>query len=203
MLSNAFFPGFRTSATKRVIATARFSGLGEYDISLSKPHGIVLEECEPGSSGLQVESLKAGGAAEQSGLIVCGDVLKKIGRVDVSQSDFDSVMGMLIAAPSDKLIDLTFSDGLGMMDIAPNLAKNTGSENLFVIDEVVRAAVREIRKDASAKGKLGNLTKVENIIGAGVQNGRCMVRFFAIFSRDDVSTFSCSVSATGIKRDDG
>ena len=48
---------------------------------------------------------------------------------------------------------------------------------------------------------------MEIIIGAGVTNEgesnkkkikRVMVRFFAIFSTDGVSTYSCNVSATGI-----
>lgn len=181
----------------------RLSALGDYEISLSKPLGIILEESEAGQGGVQIESLAEGGAADISGSIVRGDVLKKIGEVDVSSSDFDSVMELLISSPSDEPINLTFGDGLGTMDIAPNLAKNTDPKDLFLVDEVVRKAVREVRKDDSTKAKLGDLLRVEIVIGAGVRDDRCMVRFFAIFSRDTVSTFSCSVQATGIKREDG
>lgn len=181
----------------------RLSALGDYEISLSKPLGIILEESEAGQGGVQVESLAEGGAADISGSIVRGDVLKMIGEVDVSSSDFDSVMELLISAPSDKPIDLTFGDGLGTMDIAPNLAKNTDPNDLFLVDEVVRKAVREVRKDDTSKAKLGDLLRVEIVIGAGTRDDRCMVRFFAIFSRDTVSTFSCSVQATGIKRENG
>ena len=179
----------------------RLSALGDYEISLSKPLGIILEESEAGQGGVQVESLAEGGAADISGSIVRGDVLKKIGEVDVSSSDFDSIMELLVSAPSD--LDLTFGDGLGTMDIAPNLAKNTDTNDLFLVDEVVRKAVREVRKDDTSKAKLGDLLRVEIVIGAGARDDRCMVRFFAIFSRDTVSTFSCSVQATGIKRENG
>lgn len=179
----------------------RLSALGDYEISLSKPLGIILEESEAGQGGVQVESLAEGGAADVSGSIVRGDVLKKIGEVDVSSSDFDSIMELLVSAPSD--LDLTFGDGLGTMDIAPNLAKNTDTNDLFLVDEVVRKAVREVRKDDTSKAKLGDLLRVEIVIGAGARDDRCMVRFFAIFSRDTVSTFSCSVQATGIKRENG
>mmetsp|Transcript_700 Transcript_700/g.1625 ORF Transcript_700/g.1625 Transcript_700/m.1625 type:complete len:85 (-) Transcript_700:271-525(-) len=51
------------------------------------------------------------------------------------------------------------------------------------------------------------------IIGAGVQTSnndvdgneekRGMVRFFAIFSTDGVSSYSCNVSATGVARERG
>lgn len=62
----------------------------------------------------------------------------------------------------------------------------------------MRQAVRELRK---RKSKLGDVLNVEVIVGAGVSNGgsRGMTRFFAIFSTDGVSTYSCNVSATGIR----
>ena len=43
------------------------------------------------------------------------------------------------------------------------------------------------------------------IIGAGVQEeGKLgQTRFFAIFSTDGVSSYSCNVSATGRRKDDG
>jgi len=49
------------------------------------------------------------------------------------------------------------------------------------------------------------LIDVEVVIGAGVQDSgtKGMARFFAIFSTDSVSTYSCNVSATGIKSENG
>lgn len=182
--------------------------LGEYTVSLSKPLGIVLEECEAGgkATGVKVASISEGGAADRCGKILRGDTLLKIQDADVSNSDFDSVMDMLIAAPENQGICLTLGDGLGRMDIAPNLAKKLDMEEAVFADSVVRAAVREIRRRSSSSssaqgGQLGDLLRVEIVIGAGVRkDGSCMVRFFAIFSRDGVTTFSCSVSATGMRR---
>ena len=107
---------------------------------------------------------------------------------------------MLFRSP----LDITLSDGLGRMDIAKNLAKTLSAEEAIFADATVRAAVRQVRKIGT---QLGDLLSVEIVIGAGVRdNGKtCQVRFFAIFSRDTVSTYSCSVSATGRKgpNDDG
>eukprot|EP00553_Chaetoceros_curvisetus_P000275 CAMPEP_0204629862 /NCGR_PEP_ID=MMETSP0717-20131115/19064_1 /ASSEMBLY_ACC=CAM_ASM_000666 /TAXON_ID=230516 /ORGANISM="Chaetoceros curvisetus" /LENGTH=257 /DNA_ID=CAMNT_0051646919 /DNA_START=403 /DNA_END=1173 /DNA_ORIENTATION=+ len=217
----------RCTPDKRLFMTTGTLGLGEYTVTLTKPLGVILEECEAGNSGggVQVASFAEGGAAVQhneqamrnnkSGvtMIVRGDRLVRIGNEDVSTYDFDSVMNTLIDAPADEELCLTLSDGLGRMDMAPNLAKKLDTEDAILIDEVVRAAVREIRFGNSPQAQsLGDLLKVEIVIGAGVrkikteqgiEGRRCQVRFFAIFSRDTVTTFSCSVSATGIKQQNG
>ena len=116
-----------------------------------------------------------------------------------------------MGSPADEEIRLKFSDGLGRMDIAPNLAKTLDVEEALLADQVVRAAVREIRKrgvesigtgtpGSGSTHSLGDLLRVEIVIGAGVRKDEsCMVRFFAIFSRDGVTTFSCSISATGVR----
>ena len=177
---------------------------GDFTVTLTKPLGLVLEECEAGETGVRVASIAPGGAADKCGDIVRLDTLMKFGDEDVSASDFDSVMDMLIEAPENEGINLTFSDGLGRMDIAPNLAKKLDLDEAILADKVVRAAVREIRRNTSAQGQLGDLLRVEILIGAGVRkDGTCMVRFFAIFSRDTVTTFSCSISATGAAQKDG
>ena len=56
-----------------------------------------------------------------------------------------------------------------------------------------------------ARRELGSLLRVEIVVGGGVRkDGQCLVRFFAIFSLSgDGSSFSCNVSATGIKAADG
>mmetsp|Transcript_27626 Transcript_27626/g.63318 ORF Transcript_27626/g.63318 Transcript_27626/m.63318 type:complete len:149 (-) Transcript_27626:413-859(-) len=117
---------------------------------------------------------------------------------DVSNYDFDSIMNTLVEAPTKLL--LTLSDGLGKMDIAKNLEKRLSQEEALLADSVVRAAVKEIRMDQ----RLGDLLHVEIIIGAGFRNdGKCLIRFFGIFSTDGVTTYSCNVSATGIRQLDG
>ena len=173
-------------------------GLGEYTVSLTKPLGIILEEREAGKPGVQVASLVEGGAADASGTIVKGDALVALEGTDLTQADFDTAMDALIAAPDDRPLDITLSDGLGRMDIAKNLAKSLSAEEAIFADATVRAAVRQVRKIGT---QLGDLLSVEIVIGAGVRdNGKtCQVRFFAIFSTDTVSTYSCSVSATGRK----
>lgn len=177
-------------------------GLGEYTVSLTKPLGIILEEREAGKPGVQVASLVEGGAADASGTIVKGDALVALEGTDLTQADFDTAMDALIAAPDDRLLDITLSDGLGRMDIAKNLAKSLSAEEAIFADATVRAAVRQVRKIGT---QLGDLLSVEIVIGAGVRdNGKtCQVRFFAIFSTDTVSTYSCSVSATGSKGTNG
>jgi len=51
---------------------------------------------------------------------------------------------------------------------------------------------------------LGDLLNVEVVIGAGVQeDGKTgQTRFFAIFSTDGVSSYSCNVSSKGRSLDD-
>ena len=173
-------------------------GNGDFQVSLDKPLGIILEERE-GSGGVKVGSLIKGGNAASSESIVPGDVLIKVQDTDVSESDFETVMEVIGSAPTS--VCLTLGDGLGTMDIAPNLAKRLSLEEAIYADAVVRAAVREIRRN----GKLGGVVAVEIVIGAAVRkdDGACLVRFFAIFSTDGVSTYSCNVSATGRRNSDG
>ena len=50
------------------------------------------------------------------------------------------------------------------------------------------------------------MLRVEIVVGAGVQrDGSVKVRFFGIFSTSggDFDTYSCNVSATGRRREDG
>jgi hypothetical protein len=173
-------------------------GLGEFTVSLTKPLGIILEERDAGKPGVQVASLVEGGAADNSGAIVKGDALVAVDGRDLSQADFDSAMDALITAPGDRPLDIVLSDGLGRMDIAKNLAKSLSGQEAIFADATVRAAVRQVRIIGT---QLGDLLSVEIVIGAGVQDNNtvCKVRFFAIFSTDTVSTYSCSVSATGRK----
>ena len=176
------------------------AALGEYTVGLTKPLGIILEERGEEQLGVQVASLSDGGAAAASEAITPGDVLTQINGQDVSSKDFDSVMDMLIEAPDQ--VELTWNDGLGAMDIAPNLVKQFKStEEAVLADRVVRAAVKTIRRTENTQ--LGDLLKVEIILGAGVrEDGRCLVRFFALFSTDGVTSYSCNVSATGRLLDD-
>ena len=172
-------------------------------IKLTKPLGIVLEEAEGG--GVLFAAFKEGGSAATCGLdIAPGDRLVRIGETDVSSRDFDSIMAMLAAAPST--LTLTVNDGLSRLDITPNLANSLPAEYATLADLVVRAAVREVRRIVGAneelKSTLGRLLRVELVIGAGVRpDGRCLVRFFGIFSTGgSSSTYSCNISATAIRR---
>merc|ERR1711879_260740 len=74
-----------------------------YSITLQKPLGAVLEECAPG--GVKVEDLQEGGSAAETGLLKKGDRLLAVLDTDVSMSDFDSVMGVLVDAADD--VELT------------------------------------------------------------------------------------------------
>ncbi len=94
-----------------------------------------------------------------------------------------------------------FSDGLGQLDMPKNVLQQLKrTEDAFLIDAVVRQAVREIRRD----GRLGELRQVEVVVGAGVQDGgnRALARFFAIFSTDGLTAYSCNCAVTGIKIDE-
>lgn len=207
--ANAFVPSTRTQLQRHDFSqlsnmnTRLMMAMGEYSIKLSKPLGIILEEREAGSSGIQVASLVDGGNAALSEKIVRGDVLLSVDDIDLSNADFDTAMDVLIEAPENKELGLKFSDGLGTMDIAKNILKSLKTEELYFIDDVVRESVRTIRKIGNSQ--LGDLLKVEIIIGAGVRDGgaSCAVRFFAIFSTDTVTTYSVNVSATGRKTEDG
>lgn len=153
-------------------------------VTLAKPLGIVLEE--------------GGAAAEQAAAldIAPGDRLLAVEGVDVSRRGFDAVMDLL-------------DDGLDTLDITPNLAKSLSADDAAAADQTVRVAVRETRRIVGASGELqaslGSLLRVEIVLGAGVRpDGRCLVRFFGIFTTDGgASTYSCNLSATGRRREDG
>ena len=143
------------------------------------------------------ELIPDGNAAKNS-QVVSGDVILKVNDLDVSQYEFDSVMDLLKRDESSH-VSLTLGDGLGTLNMPKNVVKLLKTkEDAFLIDSVVRQAVRELRK---RKSKLGDVLNVEVIVGAGVSSGgsRAMTRFFAIFSTDGVSTYSCNVSATGVR----
>lgn len=172
--------------------------LGDYSIILEKPLGIILEERGKDRGGVQLKEIVEGGAAESTKM-VSGDVLLQVNDIDVANYDFDSIMNLLISTEGS--MALTLGDGLGQMDMPKNVVKFLKStEDAYFVDAVVREAVRECRRRCK---KLGDLLQVEVIVGAGVKEIRAQVRFFAIFSTDGVTTFSCNVSATGVRQRDG
>ena len=192
---------------------------------------MILEERDSGGGGgVVVKEITKNGdsdngasfSAWKSGVVAPGDVLQRINDVDVSQSDFEQVMALLVNKDKDSSdssgdnsgpLKLVFSDGLGQLDMPKNVLQQLkSSDDAFLIDAVVRQAVREIRRD----GRLGDLRNVEVVVGAGVQQQkqdgrrkdprrkpkRGLARFFAIFSTDNVTTYSCNCAATGIKIED-
>ena len=71
------------------------------------------------------------------------------------------------------------------------------------VDRVVRAARAELRAqlaaDPALKAELGELLRVEQIVGAGVQNDGVTVKvLLGIFSRDDGGRATGNISATGV-----
>jgi len=184
-------------------------GLGEYSIDLEPPLGMILEEQVEGkASGVKVlEVLKddeSAGSAWKSGRVAPCEVLLEIDGTDVSKSSFDDVMEILSTPSQQSFRRIVLGDGLGQFDMPKNVVQRLETtEDAFFVDAVVREAVREIRRD----GRLGDLLNVEVIVGAGVttedSTTRGMVRFFAIFSTDGVTTYSCNVSATGIRSANG
>jgi len=196
-LSSAFVPhSFRVEPK-----TGLKASLGDFTVDLKRTLGIVLQERSAGGgSGVQVKEIRPSGSAASS-RIVPGDVVLQVDGTNVEEADFDTVMDLIISA-SSSLVSLTMGDGLGTFNMPKNVVNMLKSkEDAFFVDAVVREAVREIRRN----GRLGDLLKVEVIVGAGVrENGTVgMVRFFAIFSTDGVSTYSCNVAAKGIRQEDG
>lgn len=183
--------------------------LGDYTIELTQPLGIVLQDRndKSGKGGVKVAQIVNDGSAfahnnkNNSIKIVPGDVLIQIDDTNVSTFNFDSVTSLLSSSSNNKKVKLTLGDGLGQLNMPPNVIRQLKSTpDAYFIDAVVRQAVREIRND----GRLGDLLFVEVIIGAGVQSNNeesvGKVRFFAIFSTDGgSSTYSCNVSATGVR----
>ena len=184
-------------------------------VSLTKPLGIVLEELEEGEAGVVVADLVDGGAAAESGGVRVGDVLLRVDGDDATRLDFDAAMELLVAAPES--LELTLSRALPLrgdddapIDIVMNLAKALKPDDAVKVDRVVRAARAELRAqlaaDPALQAELGELLRLEQIVGAGVQNDgvTVKVRFFGIFSRDDgKSSYSCNISATGVIGDGG
>lgn len=191
----------------RLQSTSLHLQLGEYSVNLEPPLGMILEERGDGeNSGVKVlEVLKdeeTAGSAWKSERIAPGEILLQIDGNDVSKSSFDDVMDILTTPSSESFRTIVMGDGLGQFDMPKNVVQQLEStEDAFLVDAVVREAVRAIRRD----GRLGDLLNVEVIVGAGVTTEkndsavRGMVRFFAIFSTDGVTTYSCNVSATGVR----
>lgn len=195
--------------------------LGDFAVDLRKPLGLILQERDAvaadddggsGRGGVRVKELAEGGVAAARSEIAPGDVLLEVNGDDVSSLDFDSVMDRLISLDDDAPVALTVGDGLGSFDMPKNVLKMLkSSEDAYFVDAIVRRAVRTMRRD----GKLGDVLRVEVIIGAGVQDEdddddvgtsrrrrRGKVRFFAIFSTDGgVTSYSCNVSATAVRQD--
>lgn len=173
----------------------------QYTVKLEKPLGMVLDEEE---RGVSVSSLLESGSAMLSGEILPGDALKSVDGEDVSNADFDSIMELLQTTEGTKVtLTLEHPNDSDKFDITPNLAKSLSPENALFVDATVRAAVRAIRQSDVARRDLGQLLRVEMIIGAGVRDdGKCLVRFFGIFATGSVaSSYSCNVSATGVRFD--
>jgi hypothetical protein len=193
------FPIQPTNLQTSTNVKQHFMALGDYTLELEKPLGIILEQVSEDGGGVYVKEIGAGGSAAASNQIVPRDVLLNVDDTDVSQMNFDSVMDLFLGSKAPT-VRVTLGDGLGVMDMPKNVIKQLKSpEDAYFVDAIVREAVREIRKN----GRLGDVINVEVIVGAGVpQKDRGMVRFFAIFSTDGVSTYSCNVSATGVRQDD-
>lgn len=181
-------------------------GLGEYAVDLDKPLGMILEERGAAAGGgvLVREVLKGAGAgsAWRSGRVAPREVLLRVDETDVATCGLDRVMELLAAdVPAARV---ALGDGLGRLDMPKNVLRGLAStEDAFLVDGTVREAVRAVRRD----GRLGDLLRVEVVIGAGVTGDtdadgtarrRAKVRFFGIFSTDGVSTYSCNISATGV-----
>ena len=86
------------------------------------------------------------------------------------------------------------------LDVSPSVAKQFEGkvEDAILVEQVVRAAERELKSNANAQEALGSMKRVEICVGAGVLPGGVVkVRFFGIFSTTGRSTYSCNVSATG------
>lgn len=194
--------GART--TPRRVVRPRMAATEEFTVELTKPLGMRLEETD--GDGLLVSEILDSGSAAASPVLP-GDLLIKLEDSSIKQDSFDDIMEQIAAAPAT--LSLTLSrpapKPLGKLDITPNLAKSLSGEDAVLVDQVVRAAVDDIRASKEARRELGSLLRVEIVVGAGVRpDGKCLVRFFAIFSLSgDGSSFSCNVSATGVKAADG
>lgn len=79
-----------------------FRSSRQMSVTLPKPLGAVLQEAPAtasGPAGVKVEDLNEGGSAFDT--LKKGDKLTSIMGTDVSTSDFDAVMELLIAAPEE------------------------------------------------------------------------------------------------------
>jgi len=75
-----------------------------YQVTLQKPLGAVMVETEQGYVGVQ--SLKEGGNAAASDKITVGDVITRVNGKLVKSAGFDGVMGELVAADGDVVLDM-------------------------------------------------------------------------------------------------
>eukprot|EP00927_Polykrikos_kofoidii_P029812 TRINITY_DN25709_c0_g1_i2.p1 TRINITY_DN25709_c0_g1~~TRINITY_DN25709_c0_g1_i2.p1 ORF type:complete len:275 (-),score=69.23 TRINITY_DN25709_c0_g1_i2:29-853(-) len=64
-----------------------------YEVSLSKPLGMELEDEDGG--GVAIDKLVPEGYAQLCGEVMCGDILLEVGRHDVSAMDVDEVIDLI------------------------------------------------------------------------------------------------------------
>jgi hypothetical protein len=84
-------------------------------VSLSKPLGLTLQENDlfGFGAGAHIAALLPDGNAAKFGMrLESGMILLEINEVDVREMDFEDIMDLLIDAPSDREIQLCFSEPL-------------------------------------------------------------------------------------------
>eukprot|EP00607_Mallomonas_marina_P000227 CAMPEP_0182429198 /NCGR_PEP_ID=MMETSP1167-20130531/25587_1 /TAXON_ID=2988 /ORGANISM="Mallomonas Sp, Strain CCMP3275" /LENGTH=234 /DNA_ID=CAMNT_0024612579 /DNA_START=127 /DNA_END=828 /DNA_ORIENTATION=- len=181
LISTTFAFHNRFSATKWVsfqTYALKYDPSEIVTISLTKPLGLVLEEVEAdGKSGVFVGECTEGGNAKKSGKISRGYYLLEVNGIDTRKMDFDSVMDILINAPTDKEIDLTFIDYISVIKGAAKLTVKRPTGETIILNALKGQNMRQALLESglelyNGKGKFTNC-------GGGGSCGTCAVEVFA------------------------
>jgi C-terminal processing protease CtpA/Prc len=80
-------------------------------VALPKPMGIVFEENDEDFGGIFVQSIKEGGVADKSGVLMEGDQLVLVGNKPVHGLPFDDALGAIVDAEGEKVKIVLFRGG--------------------------------------------------------------------------------------------
>lgn len=151
-------------------------------LSLPKPLGLVLEECEEGSpSGVFVKDVSENGSAASYSSKIAGSKLLQVGGVDVTAQSFDNIMELIIN--TEQKVDLVFDvedDEAMAADYelgAPVaiIVQQPGRDDL-IINAAVGDNLRKVLLDSGFEVYQGLKEKLGNC-GGGGQCTFCAVNF--------------------------
>lgn len=104
-------------------------------VALPRPMGIVFEENDESFGGIFVQSIKEGGVADKSGVLMEGDQLVAVNTKPVHGLSFDDALGAIVDAEGEKVKIVFFRGG------AKQFYGPTGASKEWLSEFIAKGAV--------------------------------------------------------------